>query len=313
MTRFYSGIAILALVAACGDGNPFSGTPTDTDGDSTTGPIPATLASDLDSFSYNPTTGTLTVTGVSLDEDALETVYRRTPGLDVPGYVAFTAQDDPLDQHATAYVQDINGTRAGIVVTGGQFGTYNGGGAYAREGAYSPHVVTADSGQVTYAGNYVGLTNLPSDRTDIADVPPGTPDALVPDQSAKVTGKIFFNVDFADNTLKGAIYDRVLDVDDSLLPPGETVLAVGDIEFDPTTIDSDGTYFGNVRLRGDTTDIGDYGGIFGGDESEVMAGVVFMEDHLVTTTTDEDEYGVWVLGKCGGPQATAAICADVDD
>ncbi|ASM71608.1 MULTISPECIES: hypothetical protein [Roseobacteraceae] len=312
MTRLLSGIAVLALVAACGDGNPFSGTPTDTDGDTTSGAIPETLASDLDSFSYNPTTGTLTVTGVGLDEDALESVYRRAPGLDVPGYVAFTAQDDPLDQHATAYVHDINGTRAGIVVTGGQFGTYNGGGAYARDGAYSPHVVTPDSGEVTYAGDYVGLTNLPSDRTDIAVVPPGTDDALIPAQSAKVTGKIFFNVDFSDNTLKGAIYDRELDLDDSLLPPGDTVLEVADIEFDPTTIDSDGTYFGDVRMRDGTTDIGDYGGIFGGVESEAMAGVVFMEDHLVTSTTAENEYGVWVLGKCGGPEATAAICADVD-
>tara|TARA_R110000764_G_scaffold9998_7_gene31289 strand:- start:3648 stop:4589 length:942 start_codon:yes stop_codon:yes gene_type:complete len=313
MTRLYSGIAILALVAACGDGNPFSGTPTDTDGDSTTSPIPAVLASDLDSFTYNPSDGTLTVTGVGLDEDALSSVYRRRPGLDVPGYVAFTAQDDPLDQHATAYVQDINGTRAGIVVTGGQFGTYSGGGAYARDGAYSPHVVTPESGEVTYAGDYVGLTNMSGDPTDLAAVPPGTPVELIPGQAAKVTGKIFFNVDFADNTLKGAVYDRVLDANDNQLPPGQTELIVGSLEFDPTTIDSDGTFFGDVRLNGETDPRGNYGGIFGGTESEVMAGVLFIEDHLVSNTTAEQEYGMWVIGKCGGPQQSAAICSDVDD
>lgn len=310
MTRLFSGIAVLALVAACGDGNPFSAPPTDTGGDPTSGPIPAELAGDLDSFSYDPTTGTLVVTGVSLDEDALGSVYRRTPGLDVPGYVAFTAQDDALDQHATAYVQNINGTRAGIMVTGGQFGTYSGGGAYGREGGYSPHVVTGDSGLVTYEGDYVGLTNLQGDPTDIADFPADRDPALRPGQSAKVTGRIFFNVDFSDNTLKGSIYDRQLDLDDSLLTGGGTTEAMANVDFNPTTIDSDGTFQGDARIGEDIR--GSYGGIFGGTESEVMAGVIFMEDHLVETTDLEEEYGVWVLGKCGGPQA-GAPCTDVDD
>ncbi|MCR8827985.1 transferrin-binding protein-like solute binding protein [Pseudosulfitobacter koreensis] len=309
MTRLFSGIAVLALVAACGDGNPFTAPPTDTGGDPTTGPIPAVLASDLDSFTYDPTTGTLVVTGVSLDEDALGSVYRRTPGLDVPGYVAFTAQDDALDQHATAYVQDINGTRAGIMVTGGQFGTYNGGAAYGREGGYSPHVVTGESGLVTYEGDYVGLTNLPGDETDLLPFPDGRNEALRPGQAAKVTGKIFFNVDFSDNTLKGSIYERQLDLADSQLTGGATTVAVANIDFVPTTIDGNGTFQGDARIGQD--DKGTYGGIFGGTESEVMAGAVFLEDHLLEIENAE-EYGVWVLGKCGGPQA-GAPCTDVDD
>ncbi|MEO0937329.1 MAG: thymidylate synthase [Pseudomonadota bacterium] len=312
MTRYLAGIAALALVAACGDGNPFSGTPTETDpGDGSSG-IPATLASDLDSFTYDPANDTLIVEGISRDEDPFEATFRRRPGLDVPGYVAFTAQDDPLDQHATAYVQEIAGTRGGVVVTGGQFTFFNAGGAYGRDGVFDRPPVQGDTGLVTYAGDYVGLTNLAGDPTDLAPVPPGTDQAVLPGQSAKVTGQIFINVDFGDNNLSGTIYDRRLDADDATLAPGQTDLAVGDIVLVPATIDGNGEFFGDVELSGDRTDRGDYGGIFGGPESEAVAGVIFIADHLVSNTQAEEEYGTFVLGKCGSPSETAAICNSVE-
>ncbi|MEL7099626.1 MAG: thymidylate synthase [Pseudomonadota bacterium] len=311
MTRYYAGIAALALVAACGDGNPFTGATTG-DGTGTATEIPATLASDLQSFTYDPAAGTLVVEGISRDEDPFEATFRRRPNLDVPGYVAFTAQDDPLDQHATAYVQDIGGTRAGVVVTGGQFTFYNAGGAYARDGAYDPPTVTGDTGLVSYAGDYVGLTNLSGDPTDLAAVTPGVDPGLLPGQSAKVTGKIFINVDFGDNDLSGLIYDRRLDANDTDLGGGATDLAVGDLALVPTTIDGNGEFFGDVELAGDRTDRGDYGGIFGGTDANAVAGVIFIADHLVSNTQAEEEWGTFVLGKCGGPSATDAICAEVE-
>ncbi len=313
MTRLYAGIAVLALVAACGDGNPFTSTTTTTDADDTggVGAVPASLANDLDSFSYDAAAGTLTVTGVSRDLDPVEATFRRRPGLDVPGYVAFTAQDDPLDQHTTAYVQDINGTRAGIAVTGGQFTYYNGGGAYARDGNYDPPAVTADTGLVSYAGDYVGLTNIAGDGDDLLPVTPGVDDSLLPGQSAKVTGKIFINVDFGDNNLSGSVYDRQLDARDDTLASG-TVLDVEDLTLVPTTIESDGSFFGDVELTGDRTDRGDYGGIFGGEDAEAVAGVIFVSDHLIDGTNAEEEYGVFVLGKCGTAVETSAICDEVN-
>jgi len=323
MKRTAAVCALAAIVAACGDGNPF------TDGETTTtvtptptptGPtgitIPASLASDLEGFTFvpDPTGGTLTVEGVFLDEDALNSTYVRKPGLDVPGYIAFTAQDDPLDQHATAYVQSLNGTRAGVVVTGGQFGTFNGGTAYARDGEFDRPDLTEDTGQVSYAGSYVGLTDIDGDGGDLQPIPGGTPTELIPGQAAVVTGEIFLNVDFADNTLKGSIYNRVLDPNDGLLPPGETVLRVGSLELDPAMINDDGTFLGNVVLDGDPTrqDRGDYGGIFGGVDSEAVAGAIYIQDHLIDGTTEEEEFGIFVLGRCGGPLEDAAICAIVD-
>ncbi|MEM8579093.1 MAG: thymidylate synthase [Pseudomonadota bacterium] len=314
MTRLYAGIAVLAALAACGNGSPFNGATggdTDTGGGST---IPESLASDLGSFTYDPAAGTLTVQGLVRDEDPFNAVFRRRPALDRPGYVAFSAQDDPLDQHVTAYVQDIGGTRAGIAVSGGQFTFYNAGGAYARDGNYDPVEVQGDSGLVTYAGDYVGLTNLSGDNTDLAPIPtPGiTPGVITPGQSAVVTGQIFINVDFADNNLSGAVYNRVLDANDAQLQPPATTLAVGDLVFEPTTIDGNGEFFGNVELAGDRQDRGDYGGIFGGQDANAVAGVIFVTDHLIDSSTDEEEYGVFVLGRCGGPNQSAQICNDVE-
>lgn len=305
-------------VSACGDGNPFSETTTTTtttttDG-GTSGGVPATLASDLGSFTFNPSNETLTVEGVFLDADGVNGAFVRKPALDVPGYLAFTAQDDALDQHATAYVQDINGTRAGVVLTGGQFGTFNGGTAYARDGDFDPPVVGEDSGLVTYAGSYIGLTNIDNDGGDLLPVPAGTDATLVPGQAGTVTGTIFINVDFNDNSLKGSIIDRVLDADDDNLAPGTTTLSVPDIDLNPAVISSDGTFSGDVELTEDpnNNDVGDYGGIFGGDNAEVLAGSIVMTDHMIEGTNAEQEYGIFVLGVCGSAVATGgALCNGV--
>ena len=313
-----AALCVLALgLSACGDGNPFSSTTTDTSTPTTdaSGGIPSTLASDLGSFTYNPSNQTLTVEGVFLDADNASGTFVRKPGLDVPGYIAFTSQDDPLDQHVTAYVQDINGTRAGVVLSGGQFGTFNGGTAYAREGSFDPPVVSGDSGLVTYAGNYIGLSNIDNDGGDLLAVPAGTDQALLPGQAGTITGTIFINVDFNDNSLKGSIINRVLDADDDNLAPGTTTLAVPDVDLLPGVIASDGTFTGDAVLSDDpnNNDIGDYGGIFGGSNAEVMAGSIFLEDHLIEGTNADQEYGIFVLGQCGSSVATGgALCTSLD-
>ncbi|MEM6759914.1 MAG: thymidylate synthase [Pseudomonadota bacterium] len=314
MKRVAAVCALTLGIASCGDGNPFSATTTPDPG-TPGGPstsIPDSIAGDLTGFSFNPTAGTLTIEGVFLDSDDFAGAYVRTPSLDVPGYVAFTAQDDPLDQHVTAYSASIDGTGSAVAVTGGQFGTFNGGASFTRSGGFDAPTVAGDTGLVSYAGDYVGVTDLPGDGDELLPAPAIADPAQLPGQAAVVTGDIFINVDFNDNSLKGIITNRELDLDDALIASG-TTLPVGDIALDPGTIASDGTFTGNVRLGGDDQDRGDYAGIFGGTDAQAVAGAIFIADHLVASTNTEEEYGIFVLGRCGSAVQTSTLCAVVED
>lgn len=302
-------LAIALILSACGDTNPFTDGSGGGTGDFV---VPETIKGDLAKFSYDPANGTLTVEGITLDEVPFTANYRRRAALDVPGYQAYTAQDDPLDRHVTAFVaQSGNGgaVRAGVVVTGGLFNRYFGGGYYERDGSYTPPTVTSTSGLVTYAGTYAGLTNVGGDGGDLAAVPAGTDGSLIPRQAAEVTGDIELNVDFADNSLEGSIYNRRL-ADAALDLP--TVILVA------TSIAEDGTFFGGtVEYQGDlTTDIGDYGGIFGGPNAEGVGGIVRLTEWDGPANPlgieNEEEYGVFVLNQCGTADATAANCAIVN-
>jgi len=308
MKRF--GIILIAvLLSGCDDTNPFT---TAADGDSTTGVIPDAIKGDLSKFTYNPTNGTLTVEGLTLDEVPFAANYRRRPAMDVPGYQAYTAQDDPLDRHTTAFVaQTGNGgaVRAGVVVTGGLFNRYFGGGYYERDGNFTPPTVTSTSGLVTYAGTYAGLTNIGGDGGDLLTVPAGTDSSLIPRDSGEVIGTVELNVDFADNSLEGSIYDRSAPDSNLALP---TIILVA------TTIASDGTFIGTtVEYENNLDiDIGDYGGIFGGPNAEGVGGIVrlteFDGDGNPLGFENEEEYGVFVLNQCGTPDEAAAPCASVN-
>lgn len=70
----------------------------------TTNTIPSQLASNLSRISYDPAAGTLTVEMSAQDNSNVLASYNRTPALDVPGYQAFTVQDDPLDRMFVALV-----------------------------------------------------------------------------------------------------------------------------------------------------------------------------------------------------------------
>ncbi|MEX0281898.1 MAG: thymidylate synthase [Arenibacterium sp.] len=287
MKRFWIGVAAMFAVSACSGGNPFT-EETDTD---TSSIIPEVIAGAVEGITYDPVAQTLVVRGVALDDTPFESVYRRRPSLDRGGYEAYTAQDSSLDQHSTAYVRDINGTRAAVVATGGQFEHYFGGVIYGREGGFDPVDVSATNGQVSYAGNYVGLLNLPGDGGDLLPVAPGTPAEVRPRQAGEVTGRVLVNADFADNVVQGGVFQRVY-VDS----PGTNL---EDLAFEPADIDpTTGSFTNNVTINLQTR--GTYGGIFGGPNAEAVAGGLFVQDHI-EGIDNEEEYGIFVLNQCGTP------------
>lgn len=294
MTHLWMSLALGMSLAACGSGTaPFGGTTTPTDGTDggTASVIPAALANDLESFTYDPSAGTLSIRGIDLEDGPFEAVYRRRPGLDRAGYQAFTAQDGSLDRHSTAYVRDIRGTRAAIAVTGGQFRYFFAGGAYSNESFTAPGS-TEDGGLVSYAGDYVGVLNTSGSGEDLLPVAPGTPGSFVPSQSAEVTGRILINASFSDGTVNGTITSRQI--------TDFTGITVADLDLAPTSIAADGTFLGDTSV--DLSNRGEYGGIFGGNGATEVAGVVHAEGHI-TGLTNIEEYGVFVLAQCGTPQA----------
>ncbi|KIC16754.1 hypothetical protein [Leisingera sp. ANG-DT] len=293
MRRFWLGLAAASVVSACGGGNPFT---TTTDDDTDTGTdtesvIPDALANDLESVSYDPSNQTLTVSGVSLDETPFSASYVRKTALDRDGYEAYTVQDSSLDRHSTAYVRQIEGGYAVVVATGGQFNYYFAGTNYGRTGSYSaPDTDQPSGGLVSYAGSYVGLLNTAGSGEDLLPVAAGTPSELQPDQAAEITGDVFINADFADNTVNGLIYNRAVTDNGSASP--------ANLELAPTSITEDGTFTGDVSI--DKTNFGEYGGIFSGTDAAAVAGSVHATGHIDGYSSDIEEYGVFVLGQCGG-------------
>ncbi len=294
MKRFWLGVTALAFLSACGGTSPFVPT-TGTSTDPTSGTIPTTVAGDVSSFTYDPVAQTLTISGVALDNTPFQAVYNRRPGMDVPGYEAYTVQDSSLDRHTTAFVRERDGTRAIIAVSGSQFNYYFGGSSYGRDGAYSPPTVSATSGLVSYAGSYAGLLNSAGDGGDLLPVDPTTPPDVRPNQAAEVTGNVFINADFADNTINGVVYNRVI---------ADTATPIENLDLAPGAIAVDGTFTGNVTQQssGTVADRGDYGGIFGGTASSAVAGTLFVSDHIASFTAEE-EYGLFVLAQCGTANA----------
>ncbi len=307
-----SGLVLCLVVAGCGDGVPFNGDTTTTPGSGTsTQTIPATLSNNLESFAYNATTQTLSITGITADDSQFTSTYRRRPLLDRGGYQAYTAQDGSLDRHVTAYVKDINGTQAGVVVTGGQFQGIFSGTGYANASYTAPVQpgTQAEGGVVTYAGKYVGLLNTRGSGEDLTAVAAGTPTAPLPVQAAEVTGDIVLTGDFNDAAVDGLIYQRkVLDYDNTTsgyAPNAADPLQVNDIALDSTAIATDGTFSGTTSQANIT--VGEYAGIFGGVGATEVAGVIRAENHI-DQFDEEVEYGAFVLAQCGQPDEDP-ICA----
>lgn len=291
MKHLLTGAMVACLfLTGCGGENPF--VDDDTTGGDIPSDIPDAILNDLGSFTYDPVSQTLTITGLTLEADPITATYNRRPGLDRGGYEAYTSQESSLNRHATAYVRDVNGTRAVVVLTGPQFGTYFGGAAYSRTSSFDPPAVTATTGLASYAGQYVGLFNASGDGGDLLPVDPSVPVELLPTQAAEVTGTILVNADFGDNSVEGRITDRVL-VD----APG---IVLEDLDLAATAITGDGGFSGNVQQNNQTR--GSYAGIFGGAQAGEVAGALFAQNH-VSTVTDEEEFGIFVLVQCGQPGA----------
>lgn len=297
MKRTVCAVAAACFVSACGSGsggNPFA---TDTEADPSI--IPETISNNLGAISYNAGAQTLEVTGIALDNSPINAVYTRKPALDRDGYEAYTTQSGSLRRHSTAYVREIDGARAAVVVTGAQFETYFGGSLYDRtQGAYDPPATTTPAaGQVTYAGSYIGLLNGPGSGEDLLAVAPGTDADPLPVQASEITGDVLVNADFADNQVGGIIYNRQADIYDF---SEETPLSLEPTAIDPAT----GTFSGNITIN--LQDRGDYAGVFAGQDSSAVAGSIFAKDHL-ESFQNEEEYGIFVLSKCGTPNE-APIC-----
>lgn len=333
MKRTISALALLGILTACGSSgtNPFDDD-TDTDPGTATptdGAIPESLANDLQSFTYNPGDNTITVTGISLDDTPSSATFTRNAALDTRGYEAYTTQDDGLTRHVIALVRQSGNSgsvRAGVVSTGGQFNRIYNGGYYERDGAYSPPSVNETTGIVRYVGTYAGITNIQiNGGSDLLPTGPGTNDEYLPNQAFTTSGHILINVDFSENSLEGAITERVINENGAQLE--SVVLTTGEIA-------DDGTFFGDtVEYDGDLdTSIGVYGGIFGGPDAEAMGGVVSLSefdnsDHTMTDATgaplldgngdqiildSELEVGTFVLDACGTAAQNSDYCTPPD-
>lgn len=329
MTRFLTMASFIALLAACDNQQPLDfglggdDTPVDLPDDD--GPlldddgeevpiagngIPEAIAGTLDGVSYDPNAGTLEVRIRSLDSTPESAVYERTPALDVPGYIAYTQQEDPLDRFFVSYVQtsEDEATVGALVMDGGQFQTFIAGTNYAQAGGYTvPLASQPDNGLVAYTGYYIGILNFPELDTSLL-LTPGTgvsPD-LRPRQPARVQGEVLINADFVNMSVNGGIAERTI-VSPTFLDadlPAE-LLNVG---LEPSDIAADGTFFGNAKVLAE--DIGAYGGTFGGEDASGVAIGVHLDGDFIKEIDDEEEYGVIVLTKCGLP-GDGPFCPDV--
>lgn len=319
MKRIFAATLALTALAACGDGNPFgAGTGGDGDGTTVDSTVPETITGSLTSFAFDSGAGTLTISGLLRDGDTNPITFVRKPALDSGVYTAFALQDDALDEHTTVYVRELGNVRGGVAVTGGQFTFYSGGVQFDRSGGFDPITPseTAGNGLVTYAGEYVGLTNLNGPRTDLLTPPAGITDSTVlPSQAGLVTGDIIINVEFDSNSVSGEVFNREVDSEAF----GNDVPA-DDLVFRPGTLDANGNFSGDIEIETNTGgDVGDYAGVIGGTDASELAGGLFVEEHFGTAgplqnITGEEEYGIFVLGRCGGPNADpgVAACTGVD-
>ncbi len=315
-------MAALAVAACGGDGtNPFdSGETIGDDGSGeNSAEIPTSIRGDVDTITFDSDSQTLTVSGVSLDNTDYSATYTRAPALDVldedgnVAYQGYFTQSDALDRPAIGFGRESGNSgdvRAALAVTGGQFNRYFGGAVYERDGGFeAPPVSDNNQGLVTFAGRYVGLTNIQDNGSGLViPADPGTRPVLVPGSPVIVEGNILLNADFADNTVNGAIYEREFQ--------GFPGYVLPDIVLIATDISDDGRFSGtqiefeNVLDR----DIGDYAGIFGGPNSEGVAGGVRLEEFDGESNPyfdGEEEYGIFVLDQCGTPDANATICDQV--
>lgn len=293
MKKMLSVAIATALMAACGesrdseDAGTGGGTP----------PASVTDASivvgDITSTSFDSGNGTLVVQ-IPLDGGDVLQQYVAAGSLN--GYTKFTLQDDPLDRAFAAFAAESadGSVQAVVAMDGGQFNRFFGGATITQNSYTAP-----TSGLVSYAGAYVGLTNVGPGLP----IPLGADPSLTPGSTSDITGTVFLNADFAGNNVNGAIYDRVLDFDGVDVDLQTVILTATDIA-------ADGSFNGSVEFE-DLSSVGSYDGAFGGTNAANVAGIVslgdgFLEGALINGTETaifdevigEAEIGIFVIGQC---------------
>lgn len=242
----------LLVLAACG-GSPFPDAGGGGDGgtDGGTVEVPENLSRNLASATYDADRDRLSVELSLLDASPIEGTFRRNPRLDVAGYEAFTFQESATQRSFIALFRESGGVMAGAVGDGGQFSNTIAGGTYAQTGTYSRPA----SGLATYEGRYAGLLNL--GRQTGGPLDPVTP--------YRTSGTVRINADFTNDAINGGVTNRkVVDRD----------FALDTIALEITEIKDDSTFLGRVKI--DNEVVGDYGGIFGGQNaSDVGVVMVF--------------------------------------
>jgi hypothetical protein len=282
-----------------------SGTPVTTvTTDTTVAVTDALFLGELSNVSFDSASNTL---AVQIALDGSDTLQQYVADGTVNGYARFLQQDDPLVREFKAFAREADdGLLSGVVVMdGGQFNRFLGGGSITQD---SYTAVT--TGLASYAGDYVGLSNVGSPL----GTSNGADSTLVPASTTEITGTVFLNVDFADSKLNGSIYDRVFDPDGAGIDLQSIILTASDI-------DTNGQFVGTVEFE-DMTGVGDYNGAFGGAGTPNIASIVSLtegflggatvggvETTLFDDVTGEAEYGVFVLGQC---PAGGADCLDAN-
>lgn len=309
-------LALVALLAACGgdadENNPVSGGPiTDTDGavgipadGSGNDDIPQELAMNLEGVDFNPDSETLVISIGGLDAGSDTSTYIREATLDVPGFTAYTKQDDPLDRFfiALADRSPDETVQAFAISDGGQFNRYFGGTRFERLGTYTQ----PESGLVSYAGEYAGSTNIgdtnnPDDgdfsAPQLLPTPDGLSGSIVPRQPLRVRGDIFINVDFSEDKINGEIYNReVLRGDGVVVLTGQSQMP--NMSLVVADINADGTFAGVVEEVDTQAEFGNYAGTFGGTNASSVGGAVKLE-RFSDDFENEEEFGAFALGRCG--------------
>lgn len=314
-------MGLLAFLAACGDAdeaNPVSGGPISVsdigiDGDDeTVEGIPNEISNNFDGVAFDPAAETLVISVGGLDAGSETSTYTRNASLDVPGYLAFVKQDDPLDRFFLALAdRSPDGTSQSFSVTdGGQFNRFFGGTLYSRIGAYTQPT----TGLVSYAGEYAGSTNVGERATaQLLAVPTGLSETVTPKQPLRVVGDIFLNVDFSENKINGEIYNRqmidstgavAVQTGTGITFTGETVMP--NISLIEADIEADGTFSGTAEIAITQDNAGEYAGTFGGQGATSVAGGVHL-DRFTGNLDSEEEYGSFALGRCG-TAGDSAIC-----
>ncbi|MEM1430466.1 MAG: hypothetical protein AAGG09_13515 [Pseudomonadota bacterium] len=359
MWKQASLFALVAAVAACsGDGspNPVNGNePADPTNPVEPPPegviIPEEIADDIGSVRWErgePGDGDdeLIITGLPLDDSPVEGVYTRAPSEDLPGYLAFSKQDDRLDRIFVALAGETpdSAVRGYVAGEGGQFDIEYGGIFFERDGDFTPPDADTVNGLVSYAGRYAAVTDIADPEQNLRLDPSGSdpsnplpvPDGATPFQGRTINGKVFMNVDFADNKLNGVIYDRTWSNGQALGDERYILLQDGDI-------DAAGNFAGNAAqqlaapapteeepnpVADPPRAVGSYAGTFGGENASGMVGAFSASEHIrrqVPPDPDDPgappafedvqfstERGIWTIPRCGESNSDP-VCGELRD